>query len=88
MDGGHALFLSDVIHQALVRVDGEGTEAAPATAVIAAMGAPPAVIPTVVLERPFIFLIVDQKTASVLFLIVDQKTVSVLVLGRALDPRE
>jgi serpin B len=77
MDGQRFLFLTDVLHQALVRVDEKGTEAAAATAVIAAGGAGPAGprLFTVVLDRPFIFLIFDQETEAVLF------------LGRVMDPR-
>jgi serpin B len=77
MDGQRLLFLTDVLHQALVRVDEKGTEAAAATAVIAAGGAGPAGprLFTVVLDRPFIFLIFDQETEAVLF------------LGRVMDPR-
>jgi hypothetical protein len=77
MDGQHVLLLTDVLHQALVRVDEKGTEAAAATAVVGAGAAPPAggPIPTVVLDRPFVFLILDEKTRTVLF------------LGRVMDPR-
>ena len=69
------LVLSDVIHKAFVAVDEEGTEAAAATAVIAipVSGAPgPPVEVTV--DRPFIFLIRDGATGTILF------------VGRVLDP--
>jgi serpin B len=61
------LFVTDVLHQAFVSVDEEGTEAAAATAVI--MGdssAPPPA--TLTLDRPFIFLIEDDLTGSILFI--------------------
>jgi len=72
------LFISAVIHKAFVDVDEEGTEAAAATAV--AMGA------TAVLrapeepvefraDHPFVFLIRDNRTQSILF------------LGRLLNPK-
>ena len=67
--------LSDVIHKAFVAVDEEGTEAAAATAVTAipVSGAPgPPVEVTV--DRPFIFLIRDGETGTILF------------VGRVLDP--
>ena len=69
------LVLSDVIHKAFVAVDEEGTEAAAATAVTAipVSGAPgPPVEVTV--DRPFIFLIRDGETGTILF------------VGRVLDP--
>jgi serine protease inhibitor len=76
MDGGHTLFISDVIHKAFVAVDEAGTEAAAATAVI--MVARAAFIEDepipVTLDRPFIFLIRDMASGSILF------------LGRVLDP--
>ncbi len=68
------LYISDVIHQSFVAVDEQGTEAAAATAVIIrATSAPPPPEPFTV-DRPFIFLIRDVPTGSVLF------------IGRVLDP--
>jgi serpin B len=75
MDGTRNLFIQQVIHKALVRVDEEGTEAAAATAVaIGMLSAPPQRIVEVVIDRPFIFLIRDRKTGTILF------------LGRVLNP--
>ncbi len=69
------LFLSDVIHKAFVMVDEEGTEAAAATASIAIpVSGPPGPPVEVVVDRPFIFLIRDNRTDTVLF------------VGRMLDP--
>ena len=67
------LFISDVIHQAFVTVDEQGTEAAAATAVLVArvVSEPP----EVAIDRPFIFLVRDSDTGAILF------------LGRVLDPR-
>jgi serpin B len=69
MDGARDLYISDVLHKAFVSVDEQGTEAAAATAVImeltsAPMGEP---IPFTV-DRPFIYLIRDQQSGTVLFL--------------------
>lgn len=60
------LFVSDVVHQAFVSVDEDGTEAAAATAVImSATSAPPPAMLT--LDRPFVFVIQDDDTGSILF---------------------
>ncbi len=62
------LYISDVIHQAFVSVDEEGTEAAAATAVVMPPGEsepPPPVEMTI--DRPFIFLIRDIETNTILF---------------------
>jgi serpin B len=71
------LFISDVIHKAFVDVNEEGTEAAAATAVIVAEPSavrrdPPA--PEFRADHPFLFLIRDTRSDSVLF------------LGRLADP--
>ena len=67
MDGRRDLFIHDVLHKAFVAVDEEGTEAAAATAVIVGVRSmPPSA--TVVIDRPFIFLIRDRATGTVLFL--------------------
>jgi len=64
------LCVSDVIHEAYVKVDEEGTEAAAATAVVmedsASMGFS--------VNHPFVFAIRDQLTGTILF------------LGRVADP--
>ena len=69
------LVISDVIHKAFVAVDEEGTEAAAATASIAipVSGAPGPPV-EVIVDRPFIFLIRDRATGTILF------------VGRVLDP--
>ncbi len=63
--GRRDLFISLVIHQAQVDVNEEGTEAAAATAVGLKMGAPPTAF---VADHPFLFLIRDRQTGSILFL--------------------
>ena len=61
------LFVADVVHEAFVSVDEEGTEAAAATAMIfGATSAPPPA--TLILDRPFIFLIQDDATGAILFI--------------------
>ena len=75
MDGARDLYIGDVLHKAFVAVDENGTEAAAATAVImkltSAMPGEPAVFKA---DRPFLYLVLDTQTGSVLF------------LGRVLDP--
>lgn len=75
MDGRRDLFISAVLHKAFVAVDENGTEAAAATAVVMElMSAMPEEPVQFRVERPFIFLIRDNQTGSVLF------------LGRVLNP--
>lgn len=67
MDGRRDLFIGDVLHQAFIAVDEKGTEAAAATAVtMVATGMPPQAL-EVKVDRPFIFLIRDLETGTVLF---------------------
>ncbi len=69
MDGRQDLFIGDVLHQAFVAVDEKGTEAAAATAVSMIATSVPAVSPRELrVDRPFIFLIRDVKTGTVLFI--------------------
>ena len=74
INGGRSLFIDEVIHQAFVDVDEAGTEAAAATAVVVAETAMPAEPKEVIVDRPFIFLIRDIQTGTILF------------VGRVLDP--
>jgi serpin B len=69
MTGDRDLFISDVVHKAFVAVDEEGTEAAAATAVIMAeMAAAPMEDAVIMrLDRPFLFLIRDDDTGTILF---------------------
>jgi len=68
------LHVSAAVHQAFVKVAEKGTEAAAATAIgdSGTSGPPPAFK----VDRPFLWLIRDRETGSVLF------------LGRVLDPRD
>lgn len=70
-EGG--LFLSDVVHKAFISVDEAGTEAGASTAVAAA-GSSQDEVPVIRLDRPFLFLIEDLETGTILF------------MGRVLDP--
>ena len=62
------VYVSDVLHQATVAIDEKGTEASAATAVVlgGVTSAPPT--PLVVnVDRPFLFVIRDNPTGSLLF---------------------
>jgi serine protease inhibitor len=67
MDGSKGLFISAVLHKAYIDLDEEGTEAAAATAVLAAMSVGPRP-PTFRADHPFVFLIRENSTGSILFL--------------------
>lgn len=67
MDGAHDLLISDVLHKAFVSVDEAGTEAAAASAVIVGLTAMPSSTITLSIDRPFIFLIRDIPTGTILF---------------------
>lgn len=73
MDGTRNLFISSVLHKAYVEVNEEGTEAAAATGTTmkATNFRPP---PTFRADHPFLFLIRDVKSGSILF------------MGRVADP--
>ena len=69
MTGAPDLFISAVIHQAYVDVNEEGTEAAAATAVtmkLTSIG--PTRTPAFRADHPFIFMIRDKTSGSILFL--------------------
>ncbi|MGA2171774.1 MAG: serpin family protein [Sedimentisphaerales bacterium] len=66
--GNRDLFISAVVHKAYVEVNEEGTEAAAATGVamkLTAVAPPPPVFRA---DHPFVFLIRDNQTGSILFL--------------------
>jgi len=62
------LYITDVLHKAFVDVNEEGTEAAAATAVIVGLKSMPAPIPVFRADRPFIFIIQEKSTGSILFM--------------------
>jgi serpin B len=74
MTGTRELFISEVIHKAFVSVDEEGTEAAAATAVMMPLSAAPQEPVEFTADRPFLFLIRDNPTGTILF------------VGRVVDP--
>ncbi len=76
MDGKKDLFISAVIHKAYVDVNEEGTEAAAATGVamrLTSIG--PSETPVFRADHPFLFLIRDNHSGSILF------------LGRLMNPK-
>jgi len=69
MTGHRDLFISDVIHQAYVDVNEEGTEAAAATGVVMKLTSMrPDSTPVFRADHPFVFMIRDNKSGSILFL--------------------
>jgi serpin B len=70
--GPDGLFIAAVEHEAFVIVDEEGTEAGAASGV----GMADSHGPTITVDRPFLFLIHDRGTGTILF------------MGRITDPRD
>jgi serpin B len=71
MDGARDLYLSLILHKAFVSVDENGTEAAAATAAVveaASMPGNPGEPMQFKADRPFLFLIRDNPTGTILFL--------------------
>jgi serpin B len=77
MTGNRDLYISNVVHKAFVAVDEEGTEAAAATAVVVVEKEGGGALEYVVmrLDHPFLFLIRDVRSGTVLF------------VGRVLNPK-
>jgi len=67
IDGTRELFISEVIHKAFVDVNEEGTEAAAATAVVMLKAVAPKKPIVFRADHPFIFLIRDNHSGSILF---------------------
>jgi serpin B len=72
MTGNQDLTIADVVHKAYVAVDEQGTEAAAATGVV--MSATAMMQNSLTINQPFIFVIRDIQTGSILF------------VGRVLNP--
>jgi serpin B len=70
------LQVQNIFHKAFIKVQENGTEAAAATAVVIGVGvsAPVETPMKISADRPFLFVIADKPTGSVLF------------MGRVLDP--
>lgn len=62
------LYISSVIHKAFVAVDEKGTEAAAATAVMVGAMAAPTQPVNFTADRPFLFMIRENSTGTILFL--------------------
>jgi serpin B len=75
MNGKRDLCISAVIHKAYVEVNEEGTEAAAATGVVMRLTSVGPPIPVFRADHPFLFLIRDNLTGSILF------------IGRVANPR-
>jgi len=69
-------FIGQVVHKAYVDVNEEGTEAAAATAVVMGMGGMGVRPPVFRADHPFLFLIQESRTGSILF------------MGRVTDPTQ
>lgn len=76
INGGYDLFVQAVFHQAFVKVNEAGTEAAAATGIIIGETSVPPPPTIVKADRPFIYLIRDIQTRTVLF------------VGRVMNPEE
>ena len=68
------LYISGVFHQAFIEVNEEGTEAAAATGVVLSHSIP--IAPVFCADHPFIFIIKDNRSGSILF------------MGRVMNPAE
>ena len=67
MTGKRELYIGNILHKAFVAVDEAGTEAAAATIVIMPVSALPEKVIEFKADRPFIFLIRDRQSGSLLF---------------------
>jgi len=67
MDGTRNLYISAILHKAFVEVDEKGTEAAAATAVVSKARSASR-YPRFNADHPFLFLIRDNATGSILFM--------------------
>jgi serpin B len=68
MDGTGELYISAVEHKAYVSVDEKGTEAAAATGVVVGTTSAPNQVVDLRVDRPFLFIILDQESGAVLFM--------------------
>ncbi|MDY6866241.1 MAG: serpin family protein [Halobacteriota archaeon] len=76
IDGTYKLLIQSVVHQAFVDVNEEGTEAAAATGVSFGITSLPPEPKTFRADHPFIFIIQERETGTILF------------LGRVTDPSQ
>ena len=76
MTGARDLFIDGVFHKAFVKVNEEGTEAAAATGVTIGLTSMPLEPEVFRADHPFLFLVRDRVTGSILF------------MGRLVDPED
>jgi serpin B len=74
INGKGGIWISDVFHKAFIEVNEEGTEAAAGTGVVMAWSIPDT--PVFRADHPFVFIIKDNRTGSILF------------MGRVMNPAE
>lgn len=71
------LYISNAFHKAFIEVDEAGTEAAAATAVVVGVTSAPSDMPAHFrADRPFLYIIYDRETGSILF------------MGRVMNPAD
>ncbi|MFH1907915.1 MAG: serpin family protein [Chloroflexota bacterium] len=68
MDDSRDLYIQAALHKAFIAVDEAGTEAAASTAIIIGLTSMPISEINIRIDRPFIFVIRDNPTGSILFL--------------------
>jgi len=62
------LLVSDVLQSVFIQVDEKGTEAAAVTALVMRVTSMPPPAPEILFDRPFLFMVVDDSSGTVLFL--------------------
>src|SRR4030095_9091173 len=76
MTGGRARFaIGQIVHRAVIEVQEDGTEAAAAPAAVRVLTSAPINQGSFLVDRPFLYYMVDDATGAVLF------------QGRVVDPR-
>lgn len=69
IDAGNHLYIGQVLHQAFIDVDESGTEAAAATAILMQRkGMKPIDSPQLKFDHPFLFIVRDRLSGTILFL--------------------
>jgi serpin B len=76
INGKGGIWISDVFHQAFIEVNEEGSEAAAGTAVVLTKSSKSNIITIFRADHPFIFIIKDNRSGSILF------------IGRVMNPAE
>lgn len=72
---GDTIFITRVVHKAVIEVDERGAEAAAATGVIGSVTSAPArPVPEFIADRPFCYILRDTRSGAILF------------MGRVVDP--